>query len=312
MSKLPLVIINPESAGGATKKAWPGIASDLATHFGAFEVAFTKERGDGLKVAAEAAKAGHAFIVACGGDGTINEVANGILRSGIDAELGVLPSGTGGDFRKTLEIPTRAADAALVLRKGRTEKMDVGRVTFLDHSGKEETRYFLGVSSFGLGGEVIQRVKEDSSWVGKALPGVAAYATAALRAKLSTANRQVLVQLDDKEALCLTVTNLCVANAKYFGGGMYVAPGAKLNDGKFDVVCIGDLSTSKVLTNAYKLYLGTHFSIEEVNHALASRIMVQPLSRDEIIKLEVDGELPGRLPATFEIVPKTLSVRVPN
>jgi YegS/Rv2252/BmrU family lipid kinase len=311
MSKLPLVIINPESAGGATKKAWPGIASDLATHFGAFEVAFTKGRGDGSKIASEAARAGHSLIIACGGDGTINEAANGILESGIDAELGILPSGTGGDFRKTLEIPTRAADAALALRKGKTEKMDVGRVTFLDHSGKEEARYFLGVSSFGLGGEVIERVKEDdSSWT-NALPGIAAYATATLKAKLSTANKQVLVQLDEKETLSLTVANLCVANAKYFGGGMYIAPDAKLNDGKFDVVCIGDLSTSKVLTNAHKLYLGTHFGIEGVNHALASRVVARPVNREEVIKLEVDGELPGRLPATFEIVPKALRVRVP-
>lgn len=312
MSKRPIVIINPESAGGATKKAWPSIASDLATHFGAFEVAFTKERGDGSKLASEAARAGHSLIIACGGDGTLNEVANGVLKSGVDAELGILPSGTGGDFRKTLEIPTRAADAALALRKGRTEKMDVGRVTFMDHSGKEETRYFLGVSSFGLGGEVIERVKEDDSTWSNALPGIAAYATATLKAKLSTANKRVLVQLDDKEMLSLTVANLCVANAKYFGGGMYIAPDAKLNDGKFDVVCIGDLSTGKILTNAHKLYLGTHFSIEEVNHALASRVVAQPLNRDELIKLEVDGELPGLLPATFEIVPKALRVRVPK
>src|SRR5688572_14270118 len=106
MTNLPLVIVNPKSASGATQNRWAETASDFRAHFGAFQVAFTKKQGDGNLLAKRAIEAGRNFIVACGGDGTINEVANGILETGSDCELGILPSGTGGDFRRTLEIPS--------------------------------------------------------------------------------------------------------------------------------------------------------------------------------------------------------------
>ena len=113
----PLVIVNPESAGGVTRHAWPKIASDLSSHFGPFSCAFTAKAGEGTDLAAEAARKGIKLIVACGGDGTISEVANGILASGKDVELGIVPSGTGGDFRKTIGIPARSRDAARILRE---------------------------------------------------------------------------------------------------------------------------------------------------------------------------------------------------
>src|SRR5260370_874158 len=116
---LPLVIVNPASADGATREAWPKIASNLRTHFGPFSVSFTEAIGDGRRLAAEAAKAGRKLIIACGGDGTISEVANGIIESGRETELGILPSGTGGDFRRSLKIPTNVATAARALREGR-------------------------------------------------------------------------------------------------------------------------------------------------------------------------------------------------
>src|SRR3954468_12444034 len=104
---LPLIIVNPASAGSSTRAAWPAMASDLAAHFGAFNCAFTERAGDGRALAERGAEERRSLIVACGGDGTISEVANGILSSGVDDVLGILPSGTGGDFRRTLEIPTR-------------------------------------------------------------------------------------------------------------------------------------------------------------------------------------------------------------
>src|SRR2546423_1200334 len=153
------VIVNPASATGGTGEAWPQIASDLRSQFGPFRVLFTRHRGDAAALANEAARKGTKFIIACGGDGTISEVANGILSSGKDVELGILPSGTGGDFRRTLEIPSQSRAAARVLRSGRTLRIDVGRVSFIDHNGNEAMRYFLGVASCGMSTDVIQRVK---------------------------------------------------------------------------------------------------------------------------------------------------------
>jgi len=153
---LPLVIVNPASANGATQKNWPKIASDLRTHFGAFSVAFTKTIGDGRVLAAEAAKQGTKLIIACGGDGTISEVANGIIDAQQETELGVLPSGTGGDFRRSLELSNSVAATARALRDGRVRVIDVGRVTFVNDRGEREIRNFVNVASFGMSTAVLE------------------------------------------------------------------------------------------------------------------------------------------------------------
>jgi diacylglycerol kinase (ATP) len=314
---LPVVIINPESAGGATRDAWPKIASELAAHFGPFTPKFTKHAGEGIELAASAARKGTKLIVACGGDGTISEVANGILSAGSDTELGILPSGTGGDFRKTIGISARSSDAARILRDGQTRLIDVGRVTFTRDDGEHESRYFLGVASFGLSADVVARVKEVSpEWLPtkgpKWLTGRVSFGIAMLQSALRMGPTRVVVQLDDDPARHLTVANLCIANARYFGGGMKIAPDAKLTDGKFDVISIGDLGAARILANAPRLYLGAHLSMEKVGHALATKIVARPADSGQRIEIEVDGEIPGQLPATFQILPKALRVRCPQ
>lgn len=314
---LPLVIINPESAGGATRDAWPKIASELATHFGPFTPRFTTHPGEGIEFAANAARKGTKLIIACGGDGTISEVANGILSAANDAELGILPSGTGGDFRKTIGIPSRSSDAAGILRDGQTRLIDVGRVTFTRSDGEHESRYFLGVASFGMSADVVARVKEGGpEWLPargpKWLTGRISFGFAMFQTALKMGPTRVVVHLDDDPARHLTVANLCIANARYFGGGMKIAPDAKLTDGKFDVISIGDLGTARILANAPRLYLGAHLSMEEVGHALATKVVARPINIDQRIEIEVDGEIPGQLPATFQILPGALRVRCPR
>jgi YegS/Rv2252/BmrU family lipid kinase len=311
MPTLPLIIVNPASAGGATGDAWPKAASAVRRHFGAFEVAFTRRGGEAAEIAERESRAGRRFIIACGGDGTVNEVADGILRAGAGAELGVLPSGTGGDFRRTLGAPTRAADAARALREGATRAMDAGRVGFAGIGGSEESRHFVNVASFGMGGDVINRVKARSglpAGAARLLGGKASFAAAALHAAVTFEKPAVRVSLDGGPASQITVANFCVANARYFGGGMKIAPAALLDDGLFDVVAVGDVSALTVLAHAYRLYLGTHLGMQEVRHARARRVRAEPAS-DEVVKLEVDGEPVGRLPAEFELLPAALRVR---
>ena len=297
---MSVVIVNPSSAGGSTGEAWPQIASDLRSQFGSFRVVFTKRRGDAAALAGDAARKGAKFIIACGGDGTVSEVANGILSSGKDVELGILPSGTGGDFRRTLEIPSQSRDAARVLSTGRTVKIDVGRVSFIDNNGNEAMRYFLGVASCGMSTKVIERVKSDK----------VSFAYSLLQTAMRTTPIRLAVQLDDSHERHLVVLNLCVANARYFGGGMKIAPDAKLTDGKFDVIGVGDLSALKLFTSAPRVYMGSHLSMPEVSHALARKVTVRSADHGSEVGLEIDGELPGKLPATFQIVPEALRVRV--
>ncbi|MCD9187671.1 MAG: diacylglycerol kinase family lipid kinase [Pyrinomonadaceae bacterium] len=313
-ANLPLVIVNPKSAAGATESRWAEIAADFRTHFGAFQVAFTKKHGDGIALAKRGAAQGRKFIIACGGDGTINEVANGILESNPEIELGVLPSGTGGDFRKTLGISTEIRENARALRQGKTKKIDVGRVTFQNFENETVSRYFLNVASFGLSASIIENVKSTTAlkWLPHDLiRGKASFALSTLQEVLALEFKTVRVKMDEKEEKQLNTINFCVCNSRFFGGGMKIAPNAKINDGFLDIVNIGDIKTAKILLNAYTLYLGTHLTLPEVKSTLAKEIEVFPTDKNEI-HIEVDGELPGKLPAKFEILHDFLKVRVPK
>ena len=129
---------------------------------------------------------------------------------------------------------------------------------------------------------------------------------------VKTEASRVIIQLDDDPSRHMNVANFCIANARYFGGGMKIAPNAKLTDGKFDVVSIGDMGAARILANAPRLYLGSHLGMSQVGHAQAGKVQARPLIKDEIIPIEVDGELPGSLPATFQIIPGALLIRCPR
>lgn len=312
---LPLIIVNPKSASGSTREKWSLTASELRAHFGPFSVAFTKSQGDGATIAERAAKDGRKFIIACGGDGTINEVANGIIRSGKDVELGVLPSGTGGDFRRTLGLPLSNREAAVALRNGDTKLMDAGHVTFQDHDGEMVSRYFLNISSVGLAASVIKRVKNTKIFDWVPLDGVrgkANFAMSALQEVIGPEAATVRVRIDGGEEKTVQTLCLCIANSRFFGGGMMIAPDAKINDGLLDIINVGDMSTAKIIANAYSLYKGTHLGITEVKSTLAKKIEITALDPSHEILLETDGEMPGKLPATYEVVPNAIRVRVPR
>jgi diacylglycerol kinase (ATP) len=162
--------------------------------------------------------------------------------------------------------------------------------------------------------DIIERVKGNdsrrlSSVRSGRLGGRLSFAAATIQSTFSAPSASVVVQLDDSPARRLTVSNLCIANARYFGGGMKVAPGAMLDDGQFDVVSIGELGALKILSNAHKLYRGTHLEMEEVQQRHARVVTARPARKNEEVSIEIDGELPGRLPAKFEILPRALRVR---
>ncbi len=311
---LPIIIVNPKSAAGATRDKWSGVAADLRAHFGPFKVAFTKGPGGGIELARTHALDGAEFIIACGGDGTINEVANGILLAGTDTELGIFPSGTGGDFRRTIGLPTSPREIARSLKEGETRKIDVGRVRFTDMDGQPAERYFLNESSIGLAPSIIERVKGSTSlnWLPlDTVRGRASFALSTLQEVVGLGSIPVRVKIDGGEEKRLQTVNLCIANARYFGGGMMIAPDAKLADGMLDVVNIGDINTAKIILNAYTLYRGTHIDLPEVKSKLARRIEVLPEPPNARTLISIDGELPGRLPAVYEVVPSAIRLRVP-
>ena len=254
-------------------------------------------------------------VIACG-DGTISEVANGIIESGQEAELGILPGGTGGDFAGPCACP-RTLQRPRALRDGRTRKIDAGRVTFVNDHGERETRFFVNVASFGMSTDVLHRTSSGRAtrWIPaftpRKLTSKLSYAAATVQTTFTASPTEVKVQIDEQAERRLRIAEFCVANARYYGGGMKIAPEAKVEDGLFDVITIGDASSFRILANAPRLYLGAHLSMNEVTHALAKQIVARPLKKDELVRVELDGEVVGRLPATFEIMPRALRVRFP-
>ena len=304
--RLPLVIINPAAGGASAGRDWTGAAAALQHHIGPFECLFTHSSGDATHFAEEESRAGRRLLIAFGGDGTISEIANGIVRSGAPCELGILPHGTGSDFRRSLEIPSRLADAARVLRNGRSLRMDVGKVNYQVSEGNTDSRYFVNSASFGLSGEVAENTNRSS----KTLGGMLSFASSTVEAAVKFAPPDVLLELEDEPARRIPVTTICLNNGRFFGGGMKIAPEASLVDGRLDVIVVEKLSVLEILSKGPLLYAGAHLGLPEVHHQRTRVARAWPRDSKVRIPLEVDGESPGTLPARFEVCPRALRVRV--
>jgi diacylglycerol kinase (ATP) len=249
-------------------------------------------------LAQAASEAGDSLLVIVGGDGTVNEVVNGVAGTG--SEIAVLPSGTGQDFGRTHGIPSRFDDAVRVALGGETRTIDLGRV----ECDGGTSRFFANVGSAGMSGAVARRANTMT----KALGGRATFFYALTREFLAWQNTQVVVELDGGVRLEGPMHDVIVANGRFHGGGMKLAPDAGQDDGVFDVVTIGDVSKLDFLTTAPKLYSGRYLShpkVELVRSSFAEINSAEPLP------LEVDGEPIGTTPARFEVVPAALRLRVP-
>lgn len=308
-----VVIVNPKSQGGKLASRWPEIAETLTRAF-PYDDVLTQCPGDATRLAREALKAGAERIVAIGGDGTINEVVNGFFENGKpiapDASLAIVPFGTGGDLRRTLELPNDAAAAARVIAANHTKKVDVGKLELTGHDGKPALRMFINIASFGISGHLDRMINAGGKKLGRV-----GYFTTGVRATLSYKNQRVQLVFDGdtRDRVEVTVYNVAVANGKFFGGGMKIAPDAELDDGKFDVTVVGDLGIMQLMTGfARQVYSGAHLKTKGVSVRRAKVVEAEAVDPNEKVEFDVDGEHVGRLPARFEIVPRALSLVVPG
>lgn len=256
---------------------------------------------------AEAARdAGDRLLVVVGGDGTMNEVVNG--AAGTNAEIAILPNGTGQDFGRTHAIPTGFDDAVRVALDGEVRPVDIGRVTVAGPGG-DDTRYFANVGSAGMSGSVARRANSMS----KRLGGRATFFSALTREFLAWQNTEVTVRLDgdptNSSVRRGAMHDVIVAIGRWHGGGMKLAPDASQDDGLFDVIFIGDVNKLDFLTTAPKLYNGKYLSHPKVDHARSATVTIDAA---EPLPVEVDGEPAGTTPAQFEVVPAAIRIRVPR
>lgn len=310
---VPVVIVNPQSAGGQTGGRWPRLEGQIREALGHFHPLFTERAGHATELCRAALGDGADLVIAMGGDGTLNEVVNGFffrqpdgshrpVRAG--AAFAPLPAGSGGDFPRSAGTPRGLADSVHKIAAATARAIDVGRLTFVDHDGNPAVRHFINVASFGVSGLVDRYVNRS----GKAFGGTAAFFLASLRATLSWKNAPVRITVDDRPTEEQRIYTVAVANGRYFGGGMMVAPHAELDDGQLDIVTIGDVSTARMLLDGARIYSGGHLGLPYVSSTRARRLVAESATSEEVL-LDVDGEQPGRLPATFEIVPLAIHIR---
>jgi diacylglycerol kinase (ATP) len=303
--KKPAVIVNPRSGGGLSQKGWAALVGPVTDGLGSFDVLFTECPGDGRRLAYREASSGRALVVAFGGDGTISEVADGLLQAGGGAEMGIIPRGTGGDFRRSLELPEDIAAAAHRVRAAAAHTIDVGRATFAGHDGAQVSRHFINVASFGFSADVASRANASSKRFG----AKASFLSATLRSLVAYDNAEVFLAPDGDHRQRRTVLLGAIGNGRFFGGGMKICPEGCLDDGLLDLVLVGDLGRLEIITKINRLYEGTHLSMKEVASARVQRVEVIPADPEAMIPIELDGETPGRLPATFEVRPGALRLR---
>jgi diacylglycerol kinase (ATP) len=302
MSEQTVFLVNPASDNGATGRRWPELAHKAAGLGLSGETLFSERPGHLIELARSAVDGGATLVVAVGGDGTLNEVVNGI--AGRDVDVATIPLGTGMDFGRTHGIPTKFEDAVCVALNGRPRTIDAGRVSYRTWGGEDVQRWFANVGSVGMSGAVAQRANGMS----KAMGGKATFFYALTRVFFEWENTDVTVRFDGQERRG-RMHDVIVANGVWHGGGMMLAPDARPDDGAFDVVMIGDVGKVDFLTTAPKLYKGKHVNHPKIEVVRTARVEIDAA---EHLPIELDGEQVGTTPATFEVVPGAVRVRVPT
>src|SRR5437764_3409453 len=281
------VILNP--IAGAVKRV--AATQERLRRLDAERFCISQQPGDAEKFAREASN--FDMIVTAGGDGTLNEVVNGIAQTGCNAALAVFPLGTGNDFARTLGVPSVLDSAIEQIMAGRTRAVDLVRVT------SDSVRYFINVSSGGFSGVVDEKLTPEM----KRTWGPLAYLRSAAAAFSELRGYATRVALDDAEALELDLYNVVVANGRYVAGGIPIAPEAGLTDGLLDIVLLPERGPAELAILAAQILVGKHLSSDAIIFRSAKKIAI---SSRPGVWFNVDGELIGNEPATFELLPGAL------
>ena len=309
------VVANPASAAGKTKK----IASDVVSTLRAaspheIELVLTEAPGHASELVKDAVDRGTDCVISIGGDGTHHEVLNGFLEPNGQARnpeccFGILPSGTGGDFARLLYTTRDPNAAAKKLVHGTPRLIDVGSCHYTTDDDKEEHRFFLNIGSFGMGGLVVRLANDGPKFMGAKgtfLLGVA-------RSVLKYRNCHVRMTVNGADIGARRIRLVGVSNGQFFGGGMRAAPSARLDDGLFDVVSLGDVPMRRLVRLIGRVYKGAHVRDPDVDFVYGSTVDARPEEdqRDPVL-VELDGEGVGKLPARFELLEKRIRLMFPS
>jgi diacylglycerol kinase (ATP) len=297
------VIVNPVAGARSTRRKWPVISRLLERIGLSFDFSYTEGVGHAMELARIAASDGYHYLVAVGGDGTVNEVANGILHSQNAAAtaLGVVSTGTGSDFARSAGLARDYTTACTNLTSSRRLTIDVGLVAY-QRDGKRQERFFVNSAGVGFDAAVTKETERYPKFFGGTIP----YVAGMLRTLISYKNKPIVLKVGDEEER-YRVLAVSVTNGNYMGGGMRIAPDAALDDRLLDVVVIGDFGKLEILKEFPKVYKGTHVNLPKVSVKKASKVTIESA---EPMLLYADGEMLGECPVEFGVLPKALSIVV--
>ena len=308
-------VVNPRSAAGATLRRFEGVRerfrARLAEAGATIDVKLTGGPRHATVLAREAVASGATAVVAVGGDGTNNEVINGFFddngeRIASETAFGVVTSGTGGDFRRTFGWGTDPLDDLERLARFDKRRIDVGRLRCVDETGAPVVRMFVNISSFGLSGVVVDVVNKSSKRLGAKL----SFMVGSAKTMATYKPQRVKLTLDDGPSVEEDITLVAASNGQYFGGSMWIAPDAVVDDGRFDVVVVRGGGLGFWVKSGLKLYSGEHRQLPEVKISRCSKVAASPAVAGEKVFIDLDGEQPGVLPATWEVLPGAVDLLV--
>jgi diacylglycerol kinase (ATP) len=298
-----VIIANPRAGQGKVEKHLPAIERALGDAGLAYRIVRTTHPGHATEAARDALRSGERYLVAAGGDGTVHEVLNGMFDDGLplaaDAVLGIVAAGSGCDIVRSFSLPGDAVGASHHLVGGAVCRIDVGKVTFMSSSG-EVTRYFANIAEAGLGAAVVARTATLPPVLGPAkyfcgfwlvLPK---FHPAAVRVDA------------DGRLFEWRAHNVVVANCRFYGGGMQISPKSEPDDGLLDLLAMVG-PKSDAFTMLPRIYKGSHLPHRNVAELRASRVR---LEADPPLRIEADGEILGTTPATFEVVPQAIQLKI--
>lgn len=305
------VIVNPYSARGKTETRWQDIKEVIRHYFSEFKYIFTEKPKQATEIAREVLKEGFDLVIGVGGDGTLNEITNGFFKNqsgeaiNNDASISIIPSGTGSDFVRYLNIPGDFKKSVRMIKNAGSRRFDVGRISFREENGGTAGKYFINVSDFGLGAEVVRNLSTIPAGKRSAF----SYYWGLLSTIKTYKSRPVRIVLDDKEEIEGQYLIGAVANGTIFGGGMKIAPDARPDDGYFDLVLVKHMKKLETVINSRHLYTGTLAGHPKVTIKRVKNIKVFSVS-GEPVNIEYDGEIGHTTPAEYQIVEGGVNFRV--
>jgi diacylglycerol kinase (ATP) len=294
-------IVNPLAGAGKTAKKWPQIKELMQSLKLDFGYTLTEAPQHAVEIARTMATKGCRFLIAIGGDGTINEVVNGLYQANClsESKVGIICTGTGADYIRTLGIPRALDDACQLLKNPKTRLVDIGVIEYSDQ-GREIKRLFVNFAGLGFDAEVVKATNKTF----KAMGTMSSYLMGLLFTLFSYRNINVSVMIDGRVEKRKIVTML-MGQGKYAGGGMMTTPNANPYDGLFDVLIVDNMSKLDLLWSLPRIYKGTHLTHHKVSIRRLNEIKIFTEGK---VCIQADGDLIGDTPARFYVLPAALNI----